>query len=498
MVISGDASAQYSFNSGSFTNSETPVSGGANTIAVRVTTSATAGASVEANLSVGSASVKCVATTRSDITAPTASILFPPAVSLTEGTSVIMRGTVKDEDGGSGVKSVKVNGVAATVDAAKGTWELSAAALTDGANNLKLVVEDMAGNLNEDAAQVAVTKGDITQAFPANGGVDFVGPQTVAWDNLDGRNRALVMDVSTKALVAVDLKTGLRSILSDNSTQSEIPFILDRLDYNGAPVAVDKNNKVAYVGQSSSTNTSPAVFSIALDTGVRSEALGGTGRWGVADLAIDYRTDATTIFSASSRSGNINYWDLTTKESAGGYSNADAGFPNTDFPFANSGSIILDAPRNRLLMTSLSGDQFVYSINAKAPFDSSDVNNLDRGGRSIFSNATTPNNNEPFTASGTNVLTSIRMDTDRNRALMVDRLKPAVFALAISDDPTKDGARSIFSSNEKSIPNKLVDPFGLHIEANMDYALIVDKGQKALMALDLESGERVVISKSKN
>ncbi len=46
---------------------------------------------------------------------------IPPSRELTEGASVIMRGTVKDEEGGSGVKSVKVNGVAATVDAAEGT-----------------------------------------------------------------------------------------------------------------------------------------------------------------------------------------------------------------------------------------------------------------------------------------------------------------------------------------------------------------------------------------
>ncbi len=131
----------------------------------------------------------------------------------------------------------------------KAPEELTAAALTDGVNNLKLVVEDVAGNINEDAAHVAVTKGDITQAFPANGGVDFVGPQTVAWDNLDGRSRALVVDVAGKALVAVDLKTGMRSVLSDNSTQLDMPFIYDRMDYNGAPVVVDRIKKVAYVGQ---------------------------------------------------------------------------------------------------------------------------------------------------------------------------------------------------------------------------------------------------------
>jgi hypothetical protein len=392
------------------------------------------------------------------------------------------------------IKSAKINGVAATYTLVNNTLEFKSVALSDGANALKLELEDTAGN-NAEVAQVTVTKGDITKAFPENGGVDFVGPQTVAWDNLDGRNRALVMDVDAKTLVAVDLNTGMRSMLSDNTTQPEIPFIFDRADYNGAPVVVDKVNKVAYVGQSSTLRTTPGVFSIAFD-GARQEALSGTGRWAISDLAIDYRTELTKIFDANGSFGGINLWDLATKQSAGGYSNSQSGFPNTDFPFNNSGSIALDTPRNRLLMTSLTGDQFVYSVSVKAPFDSSDINNFDRGGRAVFSNATTPNNSEPFTATGTNVLTSIRVDADRSRALMVDRAKPAVFALAISDDPTKDGARSIFSSNEKSTVNKLVDPYGLHIEAAMQYALVVDKGRKTLLAVDLESGERVIISKT--
>ena len=61
----------------------------------------------------------------------------------------------------------------------------------------------------------------------------------------------------------------------------------------------------------------------------------------------------------------------------------------------------------------------------------------------------------------------------------------------------KTSARSVLSSNEKSSVNKFIDPYGLHIEASMNYAIVVDKGQKALMAVDLESGERVVVSKSK-
>jgi molybdopterin synthase catalytic subunit len=493
VVISGDASARYSFNGGSYTNAETLVSGGSNTIAVRVTTSATAGGSVEANLSVGGLSVKCVATTRTDLTAPTASILFPPAVSLTEGASVIMRGTVKDEDGGSGVKSLKVNGVAATVDAAKGTWELTAATLADGVNNLKLVVEDLAGNINEDAAHVAVTKGDITQAFPANGGVDFVGPQTVAWDNLDGHNRALVMDVDAKALVAVDLKTGVRIMLSDNTTQPEIPFIYDRTDYNGASIAIDATTKKAYVVNSSKSQ-SGGVLTVDLQTGSRENTVVGALS-SISDLSIDRTNDFNRLFSCSFRQGTVDAWDFASKSWAGGYSDSDGGIPNTELPFENSGGIAVDKVRNRLLMTSFNAPAFIYAIDIKYDQNDPSHDNV-RGLRKLFSDASYPSAANQFTSSGNALLPAIRIDEDRSRALVVDRLKPAVIAAALSNDVAKDGERTIFSDN-KSV-NKLVDPFGLHVEAGIPFALLVDKAQKALIAIDLETGERVFLSKASN
>lgn len=496
LSISGDPSARYKLGNlgeGSFTNSDTQVSDVNKAVEVQVTTSSTAGASVKATLSIAGKTVDCVATTRSDVTAPTASILFPPAVSLTEGASVIMRGTVKDEEGGSGVKSVKVNGVAATVDTAKGTWELTAAALTDGVNNLKLVVEDVAGNVNEDAAQVAVSKGDITQAFPANGGVDFVGPQTVAWDNLDGRNRALVMDVngSASALVAIDLSSGVRSVVSDNNTQLSFPFVYDRSDFNTAPLLIDKKNKVAWVGQNSKTILDPSVLKIDLSTGARNGLSSGNLRH-ISDLAIERSETRDRMYDCSFRQGAVNFFSFV--EGAYTYvGTSDPAFPSAAFPFENSGSMALDKSRNRLLMTSFSGNQFVYGIDI-----SKEDQDPTAGARSIFSDAVTPNSENPFTSTGDRVLTSIRIDEDRSRALMVDRLKPAIFALTLSDDKTKDGARSVLSSNEKSSVNKFIDPYGLHIEASMNYAIVVDKGQKALMAVDLESGERVVVSKSKN
>ena len=93
----------------------------------------------------------------------------------------------------------------------------------------------------------------------------------------------------------------------------------------------------------------------------------------------------------------------------------------------------LDKSRNRLLMTSFSGNQFVYGIDI-----SKEDQDPTAGARSIFSDAVTPNSENPFTSTGDRVLTSIRIDEDRSRALMVDRLKPAIFALTLSDDKTKD------------------------------------------------------------
>jgi hypothetical protein len=404
---------------------------------------------------------------------------------------VILRGTVKDD--ASTITSVKINNQTATINPVAGTWELKDAALVEGANNMKLIVEDSAGNINSDAAHVAVTKGDITKAFPENGGVDFVGPQTVAWDNLDGRNRALVMDVngSASALVAIDLNTGARNSLSDNTKQTTLPFVYDRADFNAASLLIDKKNKTAWVGQNSKATLDFAVLKIDLATGVRSGLSSGNLRH-ISDLAIEQSETRNRLYDCSFNQGSVGFRSYIFEEytRVGG---SDASHPDAVNLFDNSGSIVVDKSRSRLLMTSFSGNQFVYGI---------DISKEDQdpaaGARSIFSDAATPNGENPFTGTGDRVLTSIRIDEDRSRALMVDRLKPAIFALALSDDKAKDGARSILSSNEKSTVNKFVDPYGLHIEAFMNYALVVDKGQKAVMAVDLNTGERVFVSKSAN
>ena len=79
---------------------------------------------------------------------------------------------------------------------------------------------------------------------------------------------------------------------------------------------------------------------------------------------------------------------------------------------------------------------------------------------------------------------------------MVNRLQQSIIALAVSNEPAIDGSCSKFSDG--TTVNALLDPYGLHVEAGSPYALVVDKGRTALLAVDLESGERVFVSKQAN
>ena len=492
--FTGDANAEFSLNGGPFSKeSDVTLKPGSHTLTARLVTSGSGSTPVSASFTIGSQTLAFTATTRADVIAPTGTISFPPKISLTEGATVIMRGTVKDEANGSGVKSVKINNQTATFDADKGTWELKAATLTPGSQVLTLNVEDGAGNSSR-AASVNIMQGDTNITFPERSGVDFVGPQTVAWDNLDGRNRALVMDVDAKALIAVDLNTGKREVLSDNTTQPEIPFIYEGKGYNAGSIVLDRKAGKVYAGLSIDVDNlestlDHSIIGVDVKTGGRSFVSSNVS-YETAEIVLENTSAEYRIFSGDSKQDYINVWDLNRNE-ASNYSSSSLGIPNSINPFNNVGSIAIDSPRKRLLVTSLSGDQFVFSVDIASPVSASAET---KGARSIFSDASVPNNENQFTQNDNYVLTSIRVDADRSRALMVDRLKPAIFELALSDDKTKDGARSVFSDNATA--NKLTNPYGLHIESGMPYALLVDKGTKALMAVDLLSGERVFISKT--
>ena len=116
------------------------------------------------------------------------------------------------------------------------------------------------------------------------------------------------MDVngSASALVAIDLSSGVRSVVSDNNTQLSFPFVYDRSDFNTAPLLIDKKNKVAWVGQNSKTILDPSVLKIDLSTGARNGLSSGNLRH-ISDLAIERSETRDRMYDCSFRQGAVNF-----------------------------------------------------------------------------------------------------------------------------------------------------------------------------------------------
>ncbi|MHC5066382.1 MAG: hypothetical protein ACYTG5_20700, partial [Planctomycetota bacterium] len=155
--------------------------------------------------------------------APFASIAFPPPNSLTDGESVLVRGRAFDPDG---VAEVWVNGLLAESDDDFANW-LVRVPLVNGENMLVVGARDQLGNLALPADQARIE----SQAVLSN-------PRGIAIDRLNGR--ALVVDRSQQAVIAIDLESENRRLISSSSrgTGPEFGYLSDiALDGSRALVA---------------------------------------------------------------------------------------------------------------------------------------------------------------------------------------------------------------------------------------------------------------------
>src|SRR5262245_32279006 len=89
---------------------------------------------------------------RGDGLPPTVQIMFPPARSLTEAATILVRGTASDPDG---VASIRVNGIAAVSNDGYATWTANVPLVFD-ANQLAVEAVDSVGNRNPAAAMRSV------------------------------------------------------------------------------------------------------------------------------------------------------------------------------------------------------------------------------------------------------------------------------------------------------------------------------------------------------
>jgi len=281
----------------------------------------------------------------------------------------------------------------------------------DTANDRALVVDNRQGTvLAVDLASGARTL--LSGASVPDAANPLLGPAGIVVDAAN--NRALVTDKSAAAVVAVDLATGARTLFSSD-------FEPDGVNSFFGPTGIvrdDANNRA-----------------LVMDNGRR------------ALIGVDLATGARTVVSAS-------------------------GAPDTANLFVGSNGLTLDPANGRALVV----DNRLDSVLAV---------NLTTGARTVLSGPTTPDAVNPFTGP-----VGIALDADNARALVVDTRLQATLAVNL-----QTGARTVLSkSGTPDAVNPFSGPAAIAIDSAAGRALVVDNRQDAVVAVDLATGARSILS----
>lgn len=322
-------------------------------------------------------------------------------------------------------------------------------------------------------------------------------------------NRVLVSNFTGNSIIAVDLTTGARTVLSDNATPSaDNPFddpdgfVLDSVNNRAlmlnqtSVLAVDLASGARTIFVSNSTpdvnNLFRRPFDIAMDA-ANSRAL-------VVDptldavVAVDPDTGARSIVSSNSLPAGATKFSgplglavdsdraLVVDESLAAViavdldsgvrelfsDNAKSGGAN---PFSTPEAIAIDVANGRALVV----DSGIIAVD------------LVSGVPTVFSDASVPNADNAFSSPR-----KIVIDAANNRALVTDSILNSVVAVSLSD-----GSRTILSDNTSSGP-AFSFPFGLALDSEKNRILVLDSdlGVDSIIAVDLTTGDKTLFSDS--
>jgi len=366
-----------------------------------------------------------------DASAPVVGIDFPPASSLTDASFVTVRGTASDA---SGVAEVRVNALIATSTDGFATWQVSVP-LMAGPNTLTCTARDARGNEDLLAAEAQVrSEPGLLSAFD------------VALD--PSGSLALILDPSNQAVIAADLTTGLRTIVSN--PDHGVGLALD----SAFGLAADANRLLVV-----NRGSPPRVIDVDLASGDRtilSDAANGAGPLSfLLAIALDgSRALVTSDFLSAVVAVDLATGDRTI------VSDTSTG---TGPAFLSPEGIALDGGR------ALVVDRTARALLAV---------DLATGDRTILSDDTT--------GSGPSFSVPQKLALDGTRALVADRGLAAVVAVDLAS-----GARTILSDASVGSGPDLARPTAVLVDGAR--ALVADD-IGALVAVDLVSGDRTPFS----
>ena len=378
----------------------------------------------------------------------------------------------------------------------------------DSVNNRILLIERSVRGL----LSVDLSSGDrtVVSAVGIGSGTDFNSPRGVVHDSAN--NRALVVDWQRDALIEVDLASGDRSDLSSPSIG--IGIVLD------GPNAIDfdpANNRVLVPA-----SVNRAIIAVDLATGNRTEVSGpgvGTGPdfGSLQGIALDAASSRAYVSDASLRA-------IVSVDLANGdrtiLSDATTGSgPTMSAPLDST----LDSPNNRLLVADqvwglfaidlTSGDRTVLSDpgaeygrngsriqsvtydaisdTAYVPDSTLDVVfsiDLTNDTRSILSDSSVGSG--PV-ETGMWVMRGIAFDRSRDRLIMPNWDTDTVVAIDLAS-----ANRSVLANSSVGTGPVPTFPGKLVVDAENNRAVMTDLNLFGLYAVDLDTGDRTILSDS--
>jgi hypothetical protein len=454
----------YAIGAGAFTNVAGTISVG-QTVTVKTTAAATPVTAVDAVLTIGGVSATYKITTVADTLAPTAKILFPPIVSMTEGNTILVRGTAS---AAYAIKSVKVNGVTATTTDNFANWQ-ALVPLTDKTvpvmatteNLLTVMTENNAGIVAVDAAHVAIRQAPITSSFP-DGDNPFLGAWGLAIDRLDGRNRLLVTGTNAdKTIKSIDLTTGKRTVFAI-------------LPSGARGIVINAADKRVYTAVS---NSDIIDFDLTDATQVRVHS-------GSAIEADSLFLDTTNTINKWVRVSSFPVRIETADELFSTFtilSDGENNIPDAINLIKVSSGAALDKIRKRYLVTD-AWQQTIFAVDATT------------GVRNVFSNKAVGTGDAFGDVDIGNIgISAIVVDEVSQHALVFEDPTGKIFSVDLVT-----GNRLLISSvNSANSANVATSGYGIAISDPNGYAFLSNSNNqfRGIIAVDLITGHRVVFSK---
>lgn len=457
----------YSIDGGAFVSTAGTISLD-DSVSVRGTAAGAPSTAANVELTIGGVTGTYTITTLSDNTAPTVAIAFPPPSSMTEGAAVTVRGTAMDDL--STISSVQVNGVDVTDTSGDGsfsTWTVSAV-LDNGENTLTVSIEDSAGNTDTDAASVAVRRDAALGDFPdSTNPLSWSVALAADYDN----NRLLIGDRDVDAILTMDLDTGARGILSDNT----IADVSEPFDGPEGLLMDTTNNRVIV-----SDILVDKIFEVDLTSGARAVISDADTPDTVLPFSsprhiINHPNDPDSWLVTDNGLFAVSKMDGSRTVFSSGRSSPQV--PDALNDFSDPRHFIHDTVNDRLLVVDVS-----RGVVAVDPLDGARTYFSGRDGSDFFPNADAPLFDDPRTGV---------LDAERNRILVNNDDTGAIIAVDLTT-----GVRSMFS--DPTTPDSLNPPsrpLELLYDGTFEYIFMVDRDLDGVVAIDITSGERVYVSR---